>query len=449
MNRLRGAAAGITVLALALSGCGGVGGGGGDGKAATGKGAISTLGFSLPDEIATSRVDRFRAAHPDIPVTVTEGAFDEQQFLSAVASGNPPDLVYMNRKLVGTYARKGSIVPLTDCVEKQKIDMAQYRPAALDEVTLGSTVYGIPEFYSVRVVYMNEALLREAGLTPDDVRLDDWAGLAPLNSRLAKVQGGKLTRIGIDPKIPEFLPLWAKANGADLLSGDGLAARLDDPKVAEALTTTLALIEAQGGWGAFKSFRDTFDFFGKESPLAKGQIAVWPMEDWFLNVAARETPQVELAVRPFVDRQGQPITFASGSAWVIPKGAKNPDAACTFAKEMTATDTWVEAAKTRIAKRKAEGQPFTGLYTGNLQADKRIFDEVYQRSGNKRFDDAVQTILSVQDKGFSLPASPAGAEFDKAWYDAVNRALAGEQDVPAALARGQREAAAALARAAG
>ena len=28
-------------------------------------------------------------------------------------------------------------------------------------------------------------------------------------------------RLGVDPKLPEFLPLWAKANGADLVSEDG------------------------------------------------------------------------------------------------------------------------------------------------------------------------------------------------------------------------------------
>jgi multiple sugar transport system substrate-binding protein len=448
-RRVRSVAITATV-SLALAGCGGVGGGKEDGGGgAAGKGAITTLGFSLPDEIATTRVETFKKAHPDIPVTITEGAFDEQQFLSAVASGNPPDLVYMNRKLVGTYAKQGSVLPLDDCVNKQDIDMAQYRPAAKDEVTLDGKVYGIPEFYSVRVVYMNEAVLREAGLTPDDIDLADWAALPALNAKLAKVQGGKVTRIGIDPKIPEFLPMWAKANGADLISGDGKTANLDDPKVAEALQTGLSLIDAQGGWGNFKAFRDTFDFFGAQSPVAKNQIAVWPMEDWFLNVAARETPNAEVAVRPFVDRAGNPLTFASGSAWVIPKGAKNPDAACTFAKTMTATDTWVAAAKARVDQRKADNEAFTGLYTGNVNADKRIFDELYRPSGNKRFDDAVQTILSVQDKGFSLPASPAGAEFDKAWYDAVNRALSGQGDAGAALRRGQQEAASALAKAAG
>ncbi|MER7443119.1 extracellular solute-binding protein [Micromonospora avicenniae] len=447
MSRKLGAITLAGLLALAAGGCGGVGGGDDAGGTAA-SGTLSTMGFGLSDEIATSRVDAFKRDHPDVDLKITEGAFDEQQFLSAVASGNPPDLVYMDRKLIGTYATRGSIQPLTDCVDKQGIDMGRYRQAARDQVTLDGTVYGIPEFSQVRVLYLNEGLLKQAGMTVDDVNLADWAGLPQLNAKLAKVSGGKLTRIGIDPKIPEFLPMWAKANGADLISPDGRTAKLDDPKVVEALSTGLKLIQDQGGFGRFKSFRDTFDFFGAQNPLTKNQIVAWPMEEWFLNQAAKNSPKAELAVEPFVDRQGKPLTMSSGQAWVITKGAKNPDAACAFVKQMTETDTWFAAAKARADARKASGQPFTGVWTGNMEADQKIFDELYQPTGNKRFDDAVATIRSAQDNAFAMPASPAGAEFDKAWYDAVNRVLAGQAQPAEALARAQQEATAALDKAA-
>ncbi|MEU8368485.1 extracellular solute-binding protein [Micromonospora tulbaghiae] len=449
MSRKLRATALAGVLTLAISGCGGVGGGGDSGGGgAKGNGALSTMGLSLSDEIATTRVEAFKRDHGDVRLTITEGAFDEQQFLSAVASGNPPDLVYMDRKLIGTYAERGSIQPLTDCVEKQRIDMAQFRQSAREQVTLDGTVYGIPEFSQVRVLYLNEALLKRAGLGADDVNLADWAGLPALNARLAAVSGGRLSRIGIDPKIPEFLPMWAKANGADMISADGTRANLTDPKVVEALTTGVGLIRAQGGWGKFKSFRDTFDFFGAQNPLAKNQIAAWPMEEWFLNQAAKNSPDAELVVKPFVDRQGKPLSLSSGQAWVITKGAKNPEAACAFVKQMTATDTWLAAARARAEARKAANLPFTGLWTGNTTADKKIFDEVYKPTGNKRFDDAVQTIRQAQDAAFAMPASPAGAEFDKAWTDAVNRVLSGQEQPAQALDRAQREATAALDKAA-
>lgn len=58
-------------------------------------------------------------------------------------------------------------------------------------------------------------------------------------------------------------------------------------------------------------------------------------------------------------------------------------------------------------------------------------------------------MLDVQDVAFATPPSPAGAEFQKAWQDAVNRVLAGQAEPAEALERAQREAQAALDKAAG
>ena len=412
-------------------------------------GTLSTFGFSLPDEIATTRVDTFKKAYPQVQVKVTEGGFDEQQFLSAVASGAPPDLVYVDREIIGTYAARGAIQPLDQCISQAQIDMGQYRPAAVQQVTVDGKVYGIPEFYSVRVMMISNTALKDAGLSLADVDTTDWSKLAGTAEKLTATKGGKLTRIGFDPKIPEFLPMWVKANGGALLSDDGRTAQLNDPKVVEALTTTAGIVQASGGWGKLKSLRDSFDFFGAKNQFARDQLGAFPMEDWYLNVLAEASPDVDITVAPFKDRQGNPLTFVTGSAWAVPKGAKNPDAACRFAKTMTEASTWVAAARARAEARAKEDLPYTGTYSGNKVADEQIFGEVYKPSGDAKFDQAVQTVLDVQDVAFATPPSPAGAEFQKAWQDAVNRVLAGQAEPAEALERAQREAQAALDKAAG
>jgi multiple sugar transport system substrate-binding protein len=210
---------------LCLTACGGVGGGDEDGEAAgdgepTG-GTLETMGLTLGDEVAQVRHDMAVEAIAPFEVQVIEGGFDQQQFLSAINSDNPPDVVTMDRQLVGTFAARNALMPLTDCVENAEVDMSQYREPAVAEVTLDDTLYGLPEFYNNRIVLINNAVLDEAGLTPDDVDTSDWTGLSNVAKTAAVVEGNTVTRIGFDPKIPEFLPLWAKANGFDLLSEDG------------------------------------------------------------------------------------------------------------------------------------------------------------------------------------------------------------------------------------
>ena len=407
-------------------------------------GDLNVSGFSLPDEIASVRIDTFKKTYPEINLNLPEGSLDAQQFLTAVASRNVPDVIYLSREDLSTYATRGAIEPLDECIETQGIDTSQYRTLAMNQVTLDGQVYGIPEFYSIIALILSDKAFADAGLSPKNFTTSNWDQLSQVNEQLTRDQNGKLTRIGFDPKLPEFFPLWVKANGSQLLSDDGRTAMLNTPEAVAALTYTLGLHDAAGGRQDFMAFRDTWDFFGADNELVADQLAAFPMEQWYFNVLAEASPDLKITVKAFSDRQGNPLTYASGNTWAIPRGAENPEAACAFMKTMTAPATWLAAAKARAEARAADNQIFTGVFTGNRVADQEIFSEVYEPSGNGPFDNAVKVALEVQDKAFATPSNPAGAEFKQAWTDGVNRALNGEQDPQAALDQAQREAQAAL-----
>jgi multiple sugar transport system substrate-binding protein len=434
---------GAAAMLLAVAGCGGVGGGDGDGDTGSGV-TLTTMGFGTEDEIVSVRAEEADKAIAPSTVKSSEGAFDAQQFLSAVASGSPPDLIWLERQLLGTYAAKGTVIPLDDCIDRENIDMSQFREAAVEEVTLDGKVYGLPEFYNNRLLIINNAALAQVGKSAADLNTGDWAALTALATQLTRRSGGKLSRIGFDPKIPEFLPMWAKAVGVDMVSADGATANLDDPKLVQALEYTVSLINAQGGWARFKSFRDSWDFFGAKNEYASDQLVAMPMEDWYLNVLAENSPKLDLTVAPFKGVNGQPVDWVTGSAWAIPAKSRHADLACKWIKTMTNADTWVKAARARADKRAAEGKAFTGVYTANKVADEKIFGDLVKPSGNAAYDRAIRTVLETQDDAFTMPSLAAGAEFRTAWQDAVNRVLSGRQKPADALAQAQREAQAAL-----
>lgn len=444
----------LVPLTLLTAGCAGVGGGddgsdtsgSGDGASTawsgTPSGSLTTMGFGGEDEVGKSRVDAFKASAPDVEVTVNAGEFDEQQFLTALASGNPPDVVYMDRALIGTYAAKGAIQPLEDCIEGQGIDTGIYRPAAIRSVTLDGKVYGIPEFYVVQANLVDARSLQEAGVGTEDIQTRDWDALAATAEKLFEEKGGKIARIGYDPKLPDSFPQWAMANGAEIIGEDG-APHLDDPKAVEALEFTIDLVERQGGWTSFKAFRDSFDIFGEENPLTKGTIAAFPMENWYVNVLRDSIPAgLQLQSTPFTDRQGEPMSILGGSAWAVPEGSRNPAAACSWAKTMTATETWMAAAKARMASVEADKSFFTGLFTANAAADEQIRSTYLKDVPDPGFATAIDNYYGTLDKARSLNPSPAGAEIDAAWKSGVARALEGTPPAEA-LAQAQKEAQAA------
>ncbi|MFI9817665.1 ABC transporter substrate-binding protein [Saccharothrix variisporea] len=419
----------VGLVVVVLGGCGGVGA-----RPADGPNVLVTMGFGLPDEHATARVAVFRSANPGVDVRINEGAFDEQQFLSAVAAGDPPDLVYAERRKLGSYAARGAVVSLDDCVRAHGVDLGAFREAALRQVTHDGQVYGLPDFATVRVLILNNPVLRAAGV--ESLSTADWAGLADTTALLARPR-----HIAFDPKVPEFLPLWAKANGVDIVGS-----RLDDPRVVEAVRFTTDLVRRQGGWASFKALRDTFDQFGAQNAFVTGQVAAMPMESWYLNTLATNSPDVDVTIAPFTDRRGEPLTESSGQAWAIPKGARHPELACRFLVTMTAADTWVTAATARRDALAAKGRPYGGTFTGNRVADERIFRDVFDPKGNRILERAVPQVLALQDKAFALPPSPAASELVRAWEGGVNRVLTGRQSPEEAMAQAQREAEKALRR---
>jgi multiple sugar transport system substrate-binding protein len=397
------------------------------------------FGYETGDDIAQNRVNVFKEAYPDVDVSFSESSSEAQGLLAALASDDPPDMVYLPRNEAGSYIARGVLSPLDDCVEQEGIDTSVFYEAGLDQVTVDGTLYAVPEFFNTRVWILNNSVFEEAGLDPATVDLSDWEGLVEINEQLTTSDGGDVTRIGLDPKLPEFLPLWAWANGAPILSEDGETAQLDDPGVLEALELTSRFLEPYGGFTAYQDFKSTFDVFGAQNPFATDQIGGTLWEQWYLNVLAQNSPDVDITVRPFEAPDGSPITWADGNSWAIPTNSPNPEAACAFIATMTAADTWVQAAQMRTDAAVEEGVPATGTFTGNREADETIFSEVVQLDDYPVFADAVQVVLENQQNAFGLPPSPAGAEVRTAWETGVTSALGGA-DPAEAMGAAQQEA---------
>jgi len=402
-----------------------------------------TPGEGGADEIGTTRVDIFAKQYPDVALEFTEKDFDPATFLTSVAAGNPPDVVRIGRDILGTYVAEGALDPLEDCISRFGIDMAQFREPAVASVTIDGQIYGIPEFYDSRILLINDSVVEDSGLTPADVDTADWNKLKTVSKKMSKSEGDKVTRIGFDPKLPEFLPLWAKANGASIISDDGKTSQLNDPKVVEALEYAVSLITDQGKPAQFDDFKKNGkggkDFFGPTNQFAEDTLGAMPMEQWYLNVLANNTPDEKISFAPFKDRQGNEISLSGGSALAIPASAKNKDAACEFIRTITLPDSWYAAAKVRADKRAADGEAFTGVYSGNKVADERIFGDLVTPESAGAYYDGVQLVLQTSDVAFSLPPSAGAEEFSRIWQAAVQKVLSGA-DAAQTLEQANQEA---------
>jgi multiple sugar transport system substrate-binding protein len=291
----------------------------------------------------------------------------------------------------------------------------------------------MPEFFWVSNWLVDNDLFEKAGLDPATWDVGNWDQIKAANDALlSKTE----TKVGIDPKISDNgdrFPMWVAANGGSLISDDGKTAQLNSPEVVEALTFGKSLIEAHGGLTAFKDLiGQTGDFFGEENGFKNDLEAAFPMQQWYLNVLAGASPDTALTVKPFLGKDGQPVTMAEGDALAVVSTSDNKDAACAFVTTMTSTDAWVRAATKRAETASSEGAIQTGTSTGNKAAEEQIFSQIVDTGDNATFKDAVETYFSTFDSAIEPTPNRAAEDFRQAWIDGVNAALGG-QDPQAAM----------------
>lgn len=407
-------------------------------KAATGAPAtVRVWGFGLDDAFAKARLQVFQQASPNITVKPVGGSLNTQQLLTAVASGDPPEVVSFDRTQTGSWAGRNGIDPIDDLVSVSKFDLGQFYPFSVDQVKYQGKLYGVPQFVTCDLLYINNDVLQKAGVDPTTVDPGNWEQLQSLGAKLHVENGGKVTRTGFDTKMQDGrLWYWSWANGDNnLISADGRKAQFTDPKIVEALTWGKATVDMQGGDKARAAFSQTQNFFSAQNPVIIGQIAMTIFEQWLIGVLSYKPDLNFTAMVPRKRHSTDGLTTATGSVFAIPHGIKgNPrEGAWSFISGMTSTQAWVDGAKAAAEKSlSVDKKPYTATITGNIQADQQIWTQVYKPI-SKGFDDAVKLFPELVKVSMYPYSGPVANEVSDALTADVNDALQGAKTPEAAL----------------
>ena len=435
------------MLAAGCGGSGGSGGGGGGGGgqgsdaqafSASASGTLNAWAFDNADDVGKARLDYAKQQLSGLSITMDQTSFDAQKFTTRAVSGQVPDVVQMDRTLVGTYAAQGLIVPLDKCFSAHQVDPQQrYYPFVTSQVTYQGHVWGVPQFYQPGAIITNQRVLDKAGVSADQLDTSNNAQMVGVAKKMYKSSGGNPTTLGFDPAAIGGPETWVLSHGGRLTDDKGAPA-LDDPNNAQALTDLKQLIDAQGGYAKYKSFTDSFDTFGKQNPYVKDQVGAQINAQWYVNVLSPYVKSEKIGAVPLKDSQGKPFSWASGTAFVIPAKAKNPDAACAWAISLTTPQAWDAAGAARAKTlKKTPGAINTGLFTGSPEADKAIRNKYVTSSGNQGFDQTIATYYDILDQGKATYASPAGQAMKSELQNAVVAALLGKKTPQQALTDAQ------------
>ena len=315
---LRGIGLGaVSVAALAACGTGG-------NSSSDGVTDITMWGSWSGDQVTqlNQHLAAFNAAQTSIRATYVVKELVEQSLLTAIAGGGVPDIVLWDRYQTALYARKGALTAIDDLVARDGVDLGQFYQSPLTEMRVDGKLYGLPLLVDNRSLFYNKAHLDEAGVTPPTT----WAELAEVASALTVRENGTLKRAGFALNDVGLFNIWILQAGGRLVNPDGTIGFNSE--------AGLAVLDF---WDELLNRRKVYELgFGEGGdPFAEQIVSMKYDGPWALAGLDQVSGLDYGIVEPVKGPNGDRGAVTGGFGLVIPKGARNVDAAWEFAKWWT------------------------------------------------------------------------------------------------------------------
>ena len=277
-----------------------------------------------PEELAVNQrlIADFEKQHPTIHVEITndpsQRAMDKLQ--TSIAAGKAPDVMSIHGAFFLPFAAKGALLDLQPLIDGDaQFDLGDFYPQLLPLCRYEGRLYSLPRYSSVYVLFYNQDLFDEAGVSYPDGSWT-WADY------LAAAQ--KLTRHSSDPAQQRYgcvidfwgarIYPWVWQNGGQILDESRTKCLLDQPPAVEALQflVDLAARHKVAPRISQEDSRETREWF------KAGRVAMFMSGAWDVQVL-RRSPTLRWGIAP-LPKQKERATLAGTENYAIAATTKHP-----------------------------------------------------------------------------------------------------------------------------
>jgi multiple sugar transport system substrate-binding protein len=278
----------------------------------------------------------FMQRHPNIVVKAENTPFGEyrQKYVAQAAGNALPDIMYCQFSWAQEFIKNGLFRPLDDYIAREKdFNLQDFTPQSLVSYQCDGKLWGIPYDEGPANLYYNKDIFDAAGIPyPDETW--DLEKLKEVALKLTQGEGpNKIFGLGELPTLGDSLvaPPYLMPFGAQYLR---------EPKEDECLINKPEAVAALEWWqelrdkGAVPSPADLQNVawpafqFGKIAMTLQGSWATPP-------IRAGAKFNWDIAMWPRGPKAH--VTFSAGSAYMITRDSKNPDAAWIYLNEYLST----------------------------------------------------------------------------------------------------------------
>ncbi|GAF13976.1 sugar ABC transporter, periplasmic sugar-binding protein [Bacillus sp. JCM 19046] len=203
------------------------------------------------------------------------------RLLTAVASGNGPDVLQIGTTWVAEFAEAGTFLDLSDhLADYENLSQDRFFESAIDTTNFEDQVIGVPWYVDTRLLYYRTDLLAEVGYPDGPTTWDDMIDA----SRQLADRGDGQYAIDLpteDPQFP-FILAWQQGWNYDVDLG---SANFDDPAFEEAIRLHhLYYNEELSQMGEGKEFFQAFE---------EGSKPMFISGPWDIRTLNERVPELE------------------------------------------------------------------------------------------------------------------------------------------------------------
>lgn len=357
-----------------------------------------------------ARLDSFRAQNPGVEIELIDLSWDDgKQKLFAMFDGNQtPDVIELGSDWVAQFAESGRLHAFDP-------NPASNVPPGLAAPGIwNGTIYARPWVVASRGLFINEDLLRRAGVDPDSLRT--WESVLEAAEQVNRANlGDGIVGLGVNGSDPnrlfkKVLPLiWT--NGGFLFDEEGNPT-LNRPENVQALDFYLTL----GRNGRVDSQKEL------DQRFLSGRVAIWLSGPWLVDRIEKENPDLAYSVHPMPSYRGNPgIGIIGGEYLAVNRDSEHLALAVRLVDFLTSGEQALAFSK--------------DLRGGYAPADLTGEGDPYLNEGHqKAFTSQLRT-------GRMTPVVPRWLEIQNLFEEAVVRAQKGEATAQEALDQAQAAAA--------
>jgi len=189
----------------------------------------------------------FEAEHPEIQIRLEFYPRDYwTKLLTMIAADVAPDVFYLSAPYAPDFARKGMLVDLRPCIERDQLDMSQYYDVIVQSFQYRGAQAGLPMQFGCIGVYYNKNLFDRAGV-PYPSGDWTWEDLLETAKRLTVDEDGDGTPEQYGVEIGRSLEVYVfnfiGQAGADVLDETRTRCMLDCKEAVEAMQFMVDLRE--------------------------------------------------------------------------------------------------------------------------------------------------------------------------------------------------------------